>query len=208
MDALPNDIVRKLCDALAGEPAALAALSATTRATRDAATVVLAGVATRWAGWMRRAAAPIPREANRAWARSLDADVARLALNDANEMTTVRFLPTLQRKWVHVRGEQLGLTTTTVHRRSGNIGDVMMAKPQGWRLDLDGTPRPTRRPTRRHRHCDIDEWMGECECCGTELDAYDAMFHYSGIGPVCHDCIDEDPYMEGLKWEAKAYFYS
>ena len=47
-----------------------------------------------------------------------------------------------------------------------------------------------------------------CEDCDEELDAYAAMYHWSGRGPYCEDCIDADPEKEGHKWEAKAEFWN
>lgn len=47
-------------------------------------------------------------------------------------------------------------------------------------------------------------WSTRCQDCSCSLDAYGAMYHHSGMGPVCEDCIEANDVYDGLKWEAKA----
>ena len=61
-----------------------------------------------------------------------------------------------------------------------------------------------RAPTRAER---MAAWQTSCTECDETLDAYSALYHLSGLGPYCEACIEADPELEGLKWEAKADFW-
>ncbi len=66
--------------------------------------------------------------------------------------------------------------------------------------------RRARRAARRtEREAHMAAWRTHCERCYGELDAESALYHWSGRGPVCQECIEPDE--EGLKWEAKAGFW-
>ena len=51
----------------------------------------------------------------------------------------------------------------------------------------------------------MEDWRTSCEDCDAELDAYAAMYHWSG--PYCEECIEADPEKEGHKWEPKSDFW-
>lgn len=44
----------------------------------------------------------------------------------------------------------------------------------------------------------------DCEKCDRALNAYGAFYHWSGPGPLCMQCIEEDEELAGYKWECKA----
>ncbi len=163
-----------------------------------------------WQQWRSRA--PAPFSLHSTVQHKLDDAVARLVLSPARRSDAMPRGDNLDRKWLHLRAQQLGLTTTTVDR-SGQWGQVYMSKPAGWVFAADrpvqaapsqGQARSRARASRRER---MEAWTTECENCGEELDAYTALYHHSGMGPLCEECVNDDEELEGLKWEPKASFW-
>lgn len=56
----------------------------------------------------------------------------------------------------------------------------------------------------RRRRMRIEEWGADCGECGKSLDAWNALFSRSGLGPFCEQCVDKDPKMSGMTWFPKA----
>lgn len=105
-----------------------------------------------------------------------------------------------ERRWLHTRAESLGLRTETLAR-----GTLRVVRPDGW--ELPASPIETVRPARRGRRMHVADWSDTCDNCGKELQAHEAMYHWSGMGPLCEECIDRDPELAGLKWEDRASFW-
>lgn len=121
--------------------------------------------------------------------------------NDVQCKTTETMNP-VQRKFIHMRAESAGLKSETVKRKN-NQASIMLTKPEGWVLPI--TPRiPNRIAEDKLRKA---SWRAECSECSCVLDVNTALYHYSGMGPLCSDCIENDDYLDGLKWEAKAAFW-
>lgn len=95
--------------------------------------------------------------------------------------------------WIHGRARQLALTARKAH------GGILLEKPAAWKMDFGVHPCPLadRSPTNAYMSY-------ECNDCGQDLDLSDALYHYSGMGPLCQECVDSDPDLEGLKWETLA----
>jgi hypothetical protein len=202
---LPEDMLTLVSRALVSAPSSLAALSLTCSGTRSVATKELSDVQEQWREWIRDAPKPFQMEAS-----NLDDSLLVFLVDELAKEKVFPRLGGKDRKWLHQRAEQLGLTTTTVARshRRGNTGDLVMRKPPQWQMNFGAPPKPTvgkmkTTPWRERTR----EWSGECDECGETLDAYNALYHYSGMGPLCEECVNADPELEGLKWEAKADFW-
>ena len=112
-------------------------------------------------------------------------------------------LTSVRRLWVHRRASQLKLVSDTNHATATN--PLRVSKPAGWAMDwAPSRERFPQRPTKTNRRA---EWRTECQDCGETLDAWHALYHYSGMGPLCEDCIEQDPELEGLKWEPRGDFW-
>ncbi len=121
-----------------------------------------------------------------------------------------------ERYWLHNRANMLGFTTETTNRGANDLATVRVTKPEGWAMPAQAlaVPAPPQQGRRRkhsaakaEKRAKMEAWRTECEECGEELDAYSALYHHSGLGPMCENCVMEDDYLEGLKWEAKAEFW-
>ena len=64
-----------------------------------------------------------------------------------------------------------------------------------------------KRVKRAEKEAAMDRWSTYCNDCGETLTAWEALYHHSGTGPLCQDCVDSDDYLTGLKWEPKATFW-
>lgn len=135
--------------------------------------------------------------------RAQDEELRQFVASQTATVTDFRARTGRQRKWLHVRATSMGLKTETVDR-NGYIASVRVSKPDGWALPAE--PLPVRTPPGRRRRGRA-EWKTECDECGAELDAWSALYHHSGMGPLCDDCIENDDELAGLKWEAKADFW-
>lgn len=108
-----------------------------------------------------------------------------------------------ERLWLHTRAASIGLKTETIDRDKGTM---RISRPAGW--ELPASPiEVVKHDKRSERQKRMDAWRTECDECGKELDAYDALYHWSGMGPMCEECINRDIELEGLKWEEKASFW-
>jgi hypothetical protein len=213
-----------LSHALLSTPSSLAALSVTCRETQGVATKELSDVHAEWLKWLSNA--PTPLDVAKIYADAialrLDEPMLVFVLDEQTRETVFQQLDGKDRKWLHCRAEQLGLTTTTKQRRKAkkhsmaSTGDVVVCKPPQWEMKFDAPPKASSRHATACQHgvnpfggrrARMETWSRECDECGATLDAYDALYHHSGMGPLCQDCVDADPELEGLKWEAKADFW-
>jgi hypothetical protein len=154
---------------------------------------------------------PPPIEEKLSQSELLDTRVVEFACSGDYQLE----LPTLEgveRLWVHTRCSQLGLTSVS-NGHSRNSKTMTLSKPATWRFDLarpvpEPVPEPAKRKTAKQRKRErMEAWRTECDQCGTELDAASALYHRGGMGPMCEECVEADPELEGLKWEEKAAFW-
>ena len=97
-----------------------------------------------------------------------------------------------------------------------------IVKPAGWVFGANGPQarapqargagrgagRAARRHERRYWSTTYTE-SGDilCDECETAMDKYvQALYHLSGMDPLCDDCINADAEWQGLKWEPKYYW--
>ena len=195
MDSLPANVIDDVCSRL--NIASISALGATCSNAHDPAHHKLSDLRAKWTRWLEDAELPFSGFDS----RRLRCDDAVFAfVCDADAMT--RVFPSSdgkERKWLHVRAHQLGISSETP-RRGRAKARLVLKKPPGWRMDWSRPP--TKEPVRRAKKA----WSRECDQCGEELDIWGAMYHHSGMGPLCADCIEADDDLAGLKWEAKADF--
>lgn len=137
---------------------------------------------------------------------------------NAASVTTGR-LDGFDRFWLHCRAQQLGLKSASGPDVGNDLGrefahwkNVTLTKPGGWNLPdaphaFEVRSRGPRQSARAYRQSRMADWTTACEECGAELDAWQALYHYSGMGPLCDDCVEADPELSPLKWEAKAEFF-
>jgi hypothetical protein len=115
------------------------------------------------------------------------------------------------RRWVHMRAEQLGLRSKLFKQGKRFLPrlDVDVEKPDAWVQDWDApaapvalrqTSAPKRKPEPIRHAPDYDDCV-ECDVCGDDIVRWDALYHWSGMGPLCEECIEDDDELCGLKWE-------
>ena len=139
---------------------------------------------------------------------------------DVNSFCYV-FPPTegVKRLWIHRRCQQLGLTSVSHSVGQGTRQKcVEVTKPPTWSIpermnqydfqtEDANKERVYQEEQKRRREAAMSRWSTECDECGEVLSANTAFYHYSGAGPMCEDCIEQDSYLSGYKWEAKADFW-
>ncbi len=206
MDQLPSDVWHLVVGHLGNlSLASVAALSLVSQATRVPCVSALSRVRCNIAEWL--AAAPWPIYPTPPHVADDDRAVTRFASDPAIQLLDIVSINGGRRKWVRVRAKQIGLLAWTHAHLPDGRATVTLTKPPMWCCDWHGAPAkkvntpPSRMPSRLHT------WREECDACGVMLDAWTAMYHYSGMGPFCNACIDEDNDLSGLEWEAKADFW-
>jgi hypothetical protein len=203
---LPQSALHRVVECLDG-PGSAAALAATCTDTLALAGERLSRERGAWNDLLSRAGQPVSTV--RAGSK-LDDALCRFALSGEKTVDLPDLAPE-ERKWLHTRAESLGLVSRTRNRSRSRRGTLRLTKPQGWALPADPlTPPTSRAPTSRaatSRAARMASWTAACEGCFRHLDAYDALYHHSGMGPMCDECIGADPDLEELKWEAKADFW-
>lgn len=108
--------------------------------------------------------------------------------------------PRAQRIYIHHRAATMGLLTTTVDRRTKrNIATVIVTRPDNWQLPDTPIPIPSPSDTARDRRATWQTCCRECECY---LNASTALYHWSGLGPLCEACVEADGELNCLKWES------
>lgn len=129
-------------------------------------------------------------------------------------------LKPLARAMVHKLVEGLkDVTSTSLNKTGAQMGTIRIDKGDAFDLDkfhenLLGViakipPKPLSRKqiARQKKESEMAKWSTTCDDCGKALNAYTAMFHYSGLGPFCEDCISADDELDGLKWESRESFW-
>lgn len=196
MDGLPSNVIDDVCSRL--NIASITALGATCSNVHDPAQHRITDLRAKWTRWLEDAELPFSGFDGRG---SDDAVFAFIC--DADAATRAASMDGKERKWMHTRAHQLGISSETSHRGRART-KLTLKKPHGWVMDWSRLPTMivVKSPVRLARK----PWSRDCDQCGEELDIWGAMYHHSGMGPLCADCIEADPDLAGLKWEAKADF--
>ncbi|KAJ3081581.1 hypothetical protein HK102_002261, partial [Quaeritorhiza haematococci] len=168
----------------------------------------------------------------RALGRDLDKKLLE-ALLQPSRTVSFPGLSSRERRWMHCRAATLGLTSasTPAAPNTGrkDFDPVLhIGKPSdewsvldrirngppppaadrqlGSTIDLDSIKKKKKernKAAKALKREKMKKWRTHCEKCWEELTAYDALYHWSGLGPLCWDCIQKDPELMGAKWEAK-----
>jgi hypothetical protein len=159
-----------------------------------------------WEQWAARTAKPGNNPDAKKRGKCLDESLFAFAQDVDRQELRLPALKSVDRFWVHTRAAQLGLACSTATPGAVVSGMTLTKPSTEWRVDWSGVgATPVARPTRRDSA--MDAWSTDCTECGQDLDAWSALYHHSGMGPLCQDCIDDDDELEGLKWEEKASFW-
>jgi hypothetical protein len=203
---LPSNVLHHVVDCV-DEPGNVAALAGTCTQTRFLAEERLSKARNAWNDLLSRAGRPLSSSSkSEDFGNKLDDMLCRFALSSAQTIDFAGLDPA-ERKWLHMRAGSVGIKSRT-HRRKKQLGTLKLTKPQGWILPKD--PLPVVTPAQKAAQAEaarMASWTTECNGCSRVLDAYGALYHYSGMGPMCEDCIEADDELTGLKWEAKADFW-
>lgn len=127
---------------------------------------------------------------------------------------TSKMLPELsgeRRLHLHTRASTMGLKTTSIpdklshgSKRGPTRGPITktlkLDKPAAWKLPESPLPLPRKPPPVAHRPKRARRTKS-CQECGCVMERDDANYHWSGLGPLCWDCIEADEELVGLKWE-------
>ena len=200
---LPPSVLHRVVECVDG-PGSAAALAATCTEALALAGERLRRERSAWNGLLSRAGQPLSTSRSEDLASRLDDALCRFALSGAHTVDLPGLDP-VERKWLHTRAGSLGLESRTHTRSKLRQGTLRLTKPQGWTLPAD--PLPVQAPAPPPRAARMASWRAACGGCSRDLDAYEALYHHSGMGPMCDECVDADPELEGLKWEAKADFW-
>lgn len=196
---LPPGVLEQVAGACALEDVgAVAALAASCRTLREPAARRLAELRVAWDVFFTSAGSPLDDGGSPA-ERGQDDELVRFIASGAPSVE-LRKRTGRQRKWLHTRAESLGLQTETVDRVGPFVATVRVTRPDGWVMPATPAQQGSVAPRGRRRR---QAWVGECDMCGVTLDAWEALYHYSGMGPFCDDCIEGDDYLAGLKWETR-----
>lgn len=130
-------------------------------------------------------------------------DAALKAFIMSND-STLRFInkTSQERLWIHLRCENLGFKTSSVvvKKKKHWLKDVVVTKPSDWVMDWECANKIIA-PKKKVREARRSEQTVCCDECDRELGEDDALYHWSGLGPLCEECIEEDDELAGLKWE-------
>lgn len=135
------------------------------------------------------------------------------ALTSENRYPIIKGLSAGERRWIHERAAAIRVVSDSIG--DGDVKDVGFDKVPPWKFEHSlsvGPPRDLNKKIRKRRgkadsRKKMEQWSTECRECGQKLTAETAMYHHSGMGPLCEECIDDDPELEEVKWECKASFW-
>ncbi len=161
-------------------------------------------------------------------AQKLDAQLLSF-LNDASKATLSLRANSYQRKWLHITVEYLNMAshsdndvggvshmkTITITKRANtglpvNMGEAIKQNTKS-REASEQIRKAAKRQAKQAKRAKIqeamDRWSTDCRECGQHLTAYSALYHHSGAGPLCEECVEGDANLSGLKWEPKCTFW-
>lgn len=150
-------------------------------------------------------------------------------LNDASKASLSLRANSYQRKWLHINVEYLNMAshsdndvmgvpymkTITISKTANTGLPVNMGKAveqitksaEAREQRRKAAKRQAKQAKRDRMKEAMDQWSTDCTECGKHLTAYGALYHHSGEGPLCEECVEGDDYLSGLKWEPKSTFW-
>jgi hypothetical protein len=150
-----------------------------------------------------------PKSYDKTSCKTIDNTIRKFISNSNEKQITLEKLDSSTRYFMHIRSEQLQLEHTTINRIR-HLGDVVVTKPDNWNytIALNNMSAIKYKPDKKKRS-DVPRGVSSrtyykikyCDECDCQLNYHTAMYHHSGMGPLCEDCIEDDDYLCGLKWE-------
>ena len=143
------------------------------------------------------------------------------ALVSSNEEEILENLNWQHRKWIHNYAAIMNVSTESfgnnTERKSIKItkpssctlSDIMIKSPDytGYEQRQKQLKKKNKQIVKLKKLEKMNNWKTECCNCMMTLGAEEAMYHWSGLGPLCENCIENDPELDGLKWENKSSFW-
>ena len=201
---LPNDVLQTIINNQ--DLNSLIALHQTCKETSDIAGNALKNLKTRWEEWLTTSNGSASGVSS-SHAVDINTKLIMFAFADSNKTLNFPDTQRAQRKYIHTRAAMMGLKTSSVHRRcKADTATVVVTRPVNWQLP-EMPLNPTVMQPKVTRKIKMNEWSTCCEECGSKLNAHMALYHWSGLGPLCEACVDADEELCGLKWESKASFW-
>ena len=161
-------------------------------------------------------------------AKELDTQLLSF-LNDASKTTLSLRANCYQRKWLHINVEYLSMAshidndvmgvpyrkTITISKSANSglpvsMGEAVerITKSAEAREQVRKAAKGQAKQARRAKIQEaMDRWSTDRRECGQHLTAYSALYHHSGAGPLCKECVEGDANLSGLKWEPKCTFW-
>lgn len=164
------------------------------------------------AEWLAKAIRPaVKNKLQKAKRAELDKKIVAFVCDTQHQSVTWSGHTSRQRAWIHQACACFGLESKSAGE--GDHRTITLSKPSAdWTLDL--TKQPIKLDcSRKKRHRErkavqMAKWHTQCEGCGSELDAYDALYSVRFGGPMCIECVENDEELSGFKWEPKSEFWS
>jgi hypothetical protein len=135
---------------------------------------------------------------------ALDERLREFAMDTEKKAVLFASMKQGQRKYIHNRCEQLGLKSTSgevIAKQSGlkTIKNLKVEKPEGWNMPWD-QPKEFVVPS-KSKKARVPSLV-ECDNCGHVCEG---LYHWSGMGPLCEECIEADEEWSGHKWEPRSW---
>ena len=174
-----------------------------------------------------------PRPVNRSQlrddqAQKLDTQLLSF-LTDASKATLSLQANCYERKWLHRTVDYLSMAshsdndvrgipymkTITISKKANtglpvSMGEAIerVTKSAEAREQVRKAAKRQAKQAKRARTQEaMERWSTDSTECGQHLTAYSALYHHSGAGPLCEECVEGDVNLYGLKWEPKCTFW-
>lgn len=115
---------------------------------------------------------------------------------------TFQHLDNRERKAVHQLAYALGMTSQSHHDSATfyyGAKNVTVTKPSGWTMQNARTVTKTELRENEAQQAHMTR-LKQCNECGCDIPASHALYHWSGMGPMCEECVNTDEELSGLKW--------
>lgn len=181
-----------------------------------------------WEAFLRARPRPVKlRKVNAQEGRKLDNQMFDF-LNDAAKQTFPLRTTCATRAWLYQTAEYLNMNSKRFEAGHAWKKTLTISKsaqtglPTNMQQAIDQHARSVaakyqarkehRRQAKQAKRAKIDEaidrWSTNCEECDEHLTAWGALYHLSGMGPLCKGCVESDEEWSGLKWTPKGMFWS
>ena len=206
LSSMPDDVLSAICANM--ESKCLLQMSLTNHDISEIAMSQYSSLKEKWTAFIAKCGKPV-RILDMKGER-LDTILFEFITNDGNTKLITGLPPNgikldkKMRAWLHARCDQFGLESRTENRqRYDDLADVCLAKPINWKMNWDN---PNAIKYKSYGRLCMEDWKAICYNCGVDLNAWTAFYHYSGMGPLCYECIENNEEYRGLKWEPRADF--